>query len=132
MVPCSAFLGCGRVRDPRLPAGEGWGESLIQLFRYGLAVLQAFVVPEAEDGDTFARQENCPRGVLSAGFGVVVLSAVNFDSQPCFVTIEVQYIWELYRTVPTFPLTLWALLCNLSVVQEVTHHVSESSRQTLP
>ena len=79
----------GAAASPPLPAGE----SLIQLFQYGLAVLQDFVVPEAEDGDTFARQENCPRSVLSAGFGVVVLSAVNFDSQPCFVTIEVQYIW---------------------------------------
>ena len=84
------------------PVAPSFGVAASPLFRlvrassivqYGLAVLQDFVVPEAEDGDTFARKENCPRGVLSAGFGVVVLSAVNFDSQPCCVTIEVQYIW---------------------------------------
>ena len=83
-----------RSSGPPLPLGEGRGEGLFDFFQYGSLLLQDFVVPEAENRDAFAGKIVRPRGVLSLGLGLVVLSAVYFDRQTCFVAVEVQDEWR--------------------------------------
>ena len=56
--------------------------------QYGMGLLQDFVIPEADNGESQVLQVLCPRFVISGLFGV--LAAVYFDNQFGFHADEIE------------------------------------------